>query len=458
MQGTREHWGSRLGFVMAAAGSAIGLGTLWKFPYTAGEQGGGWFVLIYLSFLFLLGFPIFVAELVLGRASQKGAVGTFAKLAPTSPAWKSLGWLFVVTSIIMLSYYSLVSGWSLNYMFMSLSQFYQGRSDPQISHAFQDLYASADISLFWQGIVMLLVAALLYRGVRQGIEYWTKMMTSALFVIFIALVLYNVTLEGFGEAVRFAFTPHTGELKASGLLEAVGLAFFNLSVGQGILVTYGSYLRPGDNLPKTAFIVTTMVLGISVGAALVVFPALFTFGYEPAGGFGLVFQVLPVLFTKLPGTMMVATTFFALLSFAALTSAVGQMEVVVANFIDMFQWSRRRAVAVSALIIFILGIPSAFSGAAILFPEWSSIYGRSFFETMSFLVSDWLLPIGGLLTAIFVGWKLDRNLCRAEFGAHSLFARFFGVWLWVVRWVVPAAIVIIVLQNAQIIKLDQLFS
>ena len=154
--------------------------------------------------------------------------------------------------------------------------------------------------------------------------------------------------------------------------------------------------------------------------------------------------------------MIVATTFFALLSFAALTSAVGQMEVVVANFIDLFQWSRRRAVVVSSLIIFILGIPSAFSGAAILFPEWTAIYGRSFFETMSFLVSDWLLPIGGLLTAIFVGWKLDRQLCRAEFGAQSLWGKVFGVWLWVVRWVVPAAIVLIILQNAQVIRLDQL--
>lgn len=458
MQKQREHWSSHLGFVLAAAGSAIGLGTLWKFPYVTGENGGGLFYLMYILCVALIGIPIFIAELILGRSAQRGAVGIFEKLAYPSTFWKTPGWMGVIASFLMMSYYSVVSGWGLNYVFMSLNQFYVNRSSQEISQTFDVLVSSGDITLFWHFLFTALTVAVVYPGIRHGIEYWSKFMTSALLVLLIGLLCYTVTLEGFGQAVQFLLYPNFAEFKPSSALEALGLSFFTLSLGQGIMLTYGSYMRHSEDIPKTSAIIGLMILLTSLLAGLVIFPIIFTFGFVPQGGPGLVFKTLPVLFAKLPGALLISTIFFVLLVFTALTSAIALVEVVVANFMDLMGWSRKKAVLVVGSAVFLFGIPSALPDSPFLFSNWSALYGKTFFMTVDHLVSIWLLPIGGLLIAICSGWVLDRALVKEEFASGTAFLFLWRPWLFFIRWVAPVGIGLIILQQVGLIDVDSLLT
>lgn len=457
MQKPREHWGSRLGFILAAAGSAIGLGTLWKFPYVTGENGGGLFVLIYIFCIFFIGVPIFIAELLLGRKAQRAAVGIFATLSNQSPVWKMAGWLGVGSSFLILSFYSVLAGWGLNYVFMSLTQFYVNRTPEQISAAFDTLSSSADITIFWHAIFMILSMAVVYVGIRQGIEYWSKFMTTGLFILLVGLSFYTMTLEGVGEAIHFLFYPDLSKFKPSGVLQALGLSFFTLSLGQGVMLTYGSYMRKTEDIPKTAAIIGTMIIFVALMAGLVIFPIIFTFGFAPEGGPGLVFKTLPVLFAQLPGALIISTLFFVLFVFAALTSAVAMIEVVAANFIDLMGWSRHKAVLVTGISCFLFGIPSALANTHTLFGNWELIYGKNFFNTVDDIVSLWLLPIGGLMIAIFTGWVLDQELSRLEFAHGTTYKWLWRPWLFFVRWVAPLGIILILLQQTHLINIDNFF-
>jgi NSS family neurotransmitter:Na+ symporter len=454
MQKQREHWGSHLGFILAAAGSAIGLGTLWKFPYVTGQNGGGIFVLIYILCTFFIGVPIFIAELALGRKAQRGAVGIFATLANNSTAWKAVGWLGVISSFLIMSFYSVLAGWGLNYVFMSLSQFYKGRTPAEIAGVFDILAASADITLFWHFAFTALTAAVVYRGVRQGIEYWSKFMTTGLLIILVGMCCYSMTLDGFWQGFRFILYPELANFKPSAAIQALGLAFFTLSLGQGIMLTYGSYMRRTDDIPRTALIIGVMIVLISLLAGLMIFPIIFTFGFAPEAGPGLVFKTLPVVFAKLPGAIFISTAFFTLFVFTALTSAVALIEVVAANFTDLLGWSRHKAVLVVAISCFIFGIPSALSNTNTLFADWPALYGKTFFETIDDLVSLWFLPIGGLMIAIFTGWILDINVIKEEFSSGTTFAWLFRPWIFFMRWIAPLAIVFIILQQSGLIDID----
>lgn len=458
MQKPREHWGSRLGFVLAAAGSAIGLGTLWKFPYVTGENGGGLFVLIYIFCIFFIGVPVFIAELLLGRTAQRAAVGIFATLANNSAIWKTAGWLGVASSFVIMSFYSVLAGWGLNYVFMSLTQFYVNKTPEQISAVFDTLSSSGDITLFWHAVFMALSMAVVYVGVRQGIEYWSKFMTTGLFVLLIGLAMYTLTLSGVGDAIRFIFYPDVAKFKPSGVLHALGLSFFTLSLGQGVMLTYGSYMRKTEDIPKTAGIIGTMIIFVALMAGLVIFPIIFTFGFEPQGGPGLVFKTLPVLFAKLPGALIISTLFFVLFVFAALTSAVAMIEVVAANFIDLLGWSRHKAVLVTGISCFLFGIPSALANTDTLFGNWQLIYGKNFFSTVDDIVSLWLLPIDGLMIALFAGWFLDKEISRSEFVYGTSYKWLWRPWLFFTRWVAPIGIILIILQQANIINIDALLS
>lgn len=458
MQKPREHWGSRLGFILAAAGSAIGLGTLWKFPYVTGENGGGLFVLIYIACIFFIGVPIFIAELLLGRKAQRAAVGIFADLTDNSTVWKAAGWLGVASSFLIMSFYSVLAGWGLNYVFMSLTQFYANRTPEQLSSIYDILASSADITVFWHGIFMALSMAVVYVGIRQGIEYWSKFMTTGLFILLIGLAMYTLTLSGINEAIRFLFYPDAAKFKPSGVLHALGLSFFTLSLGQGVMLTYGSYMSKTEDIPKTAGIIGLMIIFVALIAGLVIFPIIFTFGFAPESGPGLVFKTLPVLFAKLPGSLIISTLFFVLFVFAALTSAVSMIEVVAANFMDLLGWSRHKAVLVTGISCFIFGIPSALSNTNTLFSNWELIYGKNFFNTVDDIVSLWLLPIDGLMIAIFTGWFLDKELSKSEFGHGTSYKWLWRPWLFFVRWVAPIGIILIILQQTNLINIDTLFS
>lgn len=454
MQKQREHWSSHLGFVLAAAGSAIGLGTLWKFPYVTGENGGGLFVLIYIFCTFFIGIPIFIAELVLGRRAQRGAVGIFATLSNNSAVWKTAGWLGVMSSFLIMTFYSVLAGWGLNYVFMSMNQFYLNRSAQEISQVFDILQSSGDITIFWHFVFTALTVGVVYGGIRHGIEYWAKFMTSGLFILLAILCAYASTLDGFGEAVRFIFYPDFAKFKPSGALEALGLSFFTLSLGQGIMLTYGSYMRRSEDIPRTAAIIGVMIVIVAIVAALVIFPVIFTFGFAPQGGPGLVFKTLPLLFAKLPGALLISTSFFILFVFTALTSAVALVEVVVANFMDLLGWSRKKAVLITGISCFVFGIPSALSGTNTLFANWSLIYGKNFFDTVNDIVSWWFLPIGGLMVSIYAGWFLDKEISQDEFCAGSSYKWLWRPWMFFMKWVAPLSILVIMLQQSGVINID----
>jgi Na+-dependent transporters of the SNF family len=457
MQKQREHWSSHLGFILVAAGSAIGLGTLWKFPYVTGENGGGLFVLIYIACTFLIGIPVFIAELIIGRTAQRGAVGTFAFLSHNKAVWKTVGWIGVLASFMIMSFYSVLAGWGMNYIFMSLSQFWHGRTSQEIGEVFDVLASSGDITLFWHFAFTALTVAVVYPGIRHGIEYWSRFMTSSLFVILIGLVMYSFTLDGFDQAFSFLFSPNASRLTASGVLQALGLSFFTLSLGQGIMITYGSYMRREDDIPRTGLTIGVMISIISILVGLMIFPVIFTFGFAPQSGPGLVFKTLPVLFSKLPGALFISTTFFVLFVFTALTSSIALVEVVTANFIDLLGWTRKKAVLVVGISCFIFGIPSALSKTDTLFANWKTIYGIDFFSTIDNLVSDWMLPIGGFFTAVFVGWFIEKEKVYEEYLKGTKYRIMFKPWFFFVRWVAPIGIGAIMLNKSGLISLDNLF-
>lgn len=457
MQKPREHWSSHLGFILAAAGSAIGLGTLWQVPYITGKNGGGLFVLIYILCIFLIGIPVFIAELVLGRRSQRGAVGTFVVLANNSAVWKAGGWLGVISAFLIMSYYSVIAGWGMNYMFMSLNQFYENRSAQEIAQIYDLLVKSGDITLFWHFAFTALTVGVVYLGIKHGIEYWSKFMMSGLFIMLLGLTIYSATLPGFGDAVHFMFYPDLSRFSASSALEALGLSFFTLSVGQGVMLTYGSYMLKSEDIPRTAGIIGVTIVLVAALAGLMIFPIIFTYGFEPSQGPGLVFKTLPLLFGKLPGALLISTVFFTLFVFAALTSSIALVEVVVANFMDLQGWSRKKAVTVVGISCFLFGVPSALSGTDWLFSNWSAMYGKTFFDTINDLVSSWLLPIGGLLVALFTGWKLDEAIAREEFDAGTTLKWLFKPWIFFTRWIAPIGVICIILQKTGILDFDKLY-
>lgn len=454
----REHWGSRIGFILAAAGSAIGLGSLWKFPYVTGQNGGGAFVLIYLLSTVFICIPLFIGELVMGRASQKSPVGAFSNLSHHSQNWKGVGWLAVTSTVIVLSYYIVVAGWTLNYVFLSLSQFTQGRSSEEIVGVFDVMVKSPGVNVLWQALFLIITAGVLYNGVQKGIEHWSKILMPVLLVILLGLFLFSITLPGFGEAFRFVLYPDFSKITPSGILTALGLAFFTATLGFGVILTYGSYLDEGANIPKTSVIVLLVTVGISLVAALMIFPIIFSFGFAPAEGAGLVFKTLPVLFAKLPGTLLISTTFFLLLVFTALTSTVSLLENLVATFMEVWEWNRHRAIYFATGLVFVVGLPSALAGSGLMFPTWSEMYGGDFFATISSTWDRWFLPLTGLLTSIFLGWRVDHKMRNAEFLQGTNWRWALKPWVFFLRWVIPIAIGIFMLEATGIIDFDKVFA
>lgn len=459
MEANRGQWSSKIGFILAATGSAVGLGNIWKFPYIAGENGGGIFVLIYIFCVAIVGIPIMISEVLLGRSTQKSPVGAFAALAGKESGWKIVGVLGILSGFVILSYYSVVAGWALNYSFMSLTNFFEGKTAEQIGATFDTLYASGGINLFWHSIFMILTISVVIAGVKKGIEKWNRILMPVLILIFLVLAIFSIFLSGWGEAVDFIFFPHLDKLKPSGVLEALGHAFFTLSLGMGTMLTYGSYLDKQTNIPKASILVSVLDTGVALLACMVMFPIIFTFGYDPQAGPGLAFKTIPIIFGEIGRAgMLISLVFFVLLVFAALSSAVSLLEVVTAYFIDEKAWSRKRATLITGAAIFIFGIPSALAGSGWLFPEWQSMYGKNFFDTFDYLASNWMLPLGGLFISIYVGWAMDPALRKSEFESGGKLTKtwYYKLWLYFLKFVAPIAVILVILQRVGIIDIDLL--
>lgn len=448
----RGQWGSRLGFVLAAAGSAVGLGNIWKFPYITGENGGGLFVLIYLVCIAVVGLPIMIAEVLLGRATQQSPVQAFAGPSGKS-AWMIVGVMGVITGFIILSYYSVVAGWSLHYVVLSIAGTFSGMPVDDIGKVFGDVYASPGINLGWHLAFMVATIGIVYTGVGKGIEAASKILMPALFVLMGVLLVDAFFQPGFGKAFDFLFKPHTERLTAAGVLEALGHSFFTLSLGMGAMLTYGSYLGKKDDAVSASATISLLDTGVALVACLILFPITFSFGMEAQAGPGLVFVSIPVALSQMPGGQLLSIAFFFMLFFAALSSGISLLEVVVSTCIDKFGWSRAKAAIGVGVAIAIFGIPSALSGAAEgpFSTGWKSVFGKNFFDSFDYLASNWFLPLGGLLIAIYVGWVMPDASRRTEFEAGSRFASQYPIWLFFLRFIAPVAIVILFLYSVGLI-------
>jgi len=441
---TRQHWGSRLGFLMACAGSAIGLGNIWKFPYIAGENGGGLFIFIYLICIFAVGIPIMVCEFAIGRASQKSPVEAFGQLSGESRGWRGVGWLGVLAAFVLLSYYSVVAGWAMHYVYLSLTGFGGASDAGAIGSIFGRIYADGAVNLLWHAVFMGLTTAIVLGGVQSGIERASRVLMPVLFGIMILLLIKAVTMPGFGKAFEFVFSPDASKLKPAGVLEALGHSFFTLSLGMGAMMTYGSYLDKDFDIVRSSVFISVMDTGVALLACLIMYPIIFSFGMDPQAGPGLVFKSMPIVFAQMPFGMGFSTVFFILLTFAALSSAISLLEVVAAYMIDSRGFSRKSAALIPAAAIFAFGIPSALSGGVL---SGITILGeRNFFDTMDYLCSNWMMPLGGLFTALFVGYRMDVELIKKEFRTAPGLEKFFSSWFYTVKYVCPLAVTAVFLH------------
>ncbi|HEB83518.1 MAG TPA: sodium-dependent transporter [Bacteroidetes bacterium] len=442
--GKRETWGSRIGFILAAAGSAIGLGNIWRFPYVLGENGGFAFLLVYLICVALIGIPIMGAEFSIGRASRRNPVGAFRKLLPGS-LWSLVGVLGLITGLLILSYYSVIAGWTVAYMVKTLFGLIGSFTDASAAaESYNRFVSNSGQVVLYHFIFMVLCVIVVRRGVKEGIERWSKILMPTLFVLLLLLIFRAVTLPGSGKGLAFLFAPDFGKLNGNVILTALGQAFYSLSLGMGVMITYGSYLDRKTNLFASAGTVASLDALIAVLAGIAVFPALFAMGFSPQVGEGLTFQVLPLVFSKLPLGSLLAFLFFLLLSIAALTSAISLLEVFVSFATDELRWLRSRATVISAAIAFLLGVPTALS-----FGAWKdvTILGKNFFQLVDFLSANILLPTGGILIAVFAGWIWKRSLVADEIRDGNPSMRFFTSWIWAVRILAPVAVGLILVTN-----------
>ncbi len=433
-----------MGFILAAAGSAIGLGNIWRFPYSAGEGGGGVFVLIYLGFVLLVGVPVILAELSIGRKTRRNPVGAFKALVPGT-WWPVVGGLGVFTGFAILAFYSVVAGWTIGYLYKAATgAFGVAIAADQSNSVFLGLVGDGAYSILLTGIFMLMTILIVRGGVSDGIERATKILMPLLFGILLLLAIRALTLPGGMQGLEYLFRPDFSKVNIGVVMSALGQALFSLSLGMGAMITYGSYFPADENLSFAGASVALFDTLIAVLAGLIIFPALFYAGVDPGAGPGLVFVVLPTIFHTLPaGGTLFAVAFYALLAIAALTSTISLLEVVVSYFIDERKWSRNRASWMIGGACFLFAIPSALSqGASDLFSSLPEI-GIDWLTLQNNIWGNYSLSVGAMLTCIFVAWKwgIPKALESLEEGGHPV--PLGNVWGFLIRYVCPLAMILI---------------
>ena len=433
----REQWGSRFGFIMAAAGSAVGLGNIWRFPYITGKYGGAAFVLIYLAVVIIIGSSVMLAEFAIGRNAQSDAVGSFRKLG--GGLWPLVGWMGFFCGFVILSYYSVIAGWTVAYMVKSFGTLMASAAAGKAGDVFGAFVSDPVQSISYHLIVMAMVGGIVYKGISGGIEKSCKILMPSLFIILLVLIVRSVTLPGAGAGLEFYLKPDFSKITSEAVLAAVGQGFFSLSLGMGCMITYGSYLGKKEYLPTTASTVVFLDTAVAILAGFVIFPAVFAFGIEPGAGPGLTFVTLPAVFAKMPFGMFFSFAFFLLLFIAALTSAISLLEVVVTYAIDQLKWSRAKASIVMATAIALLGIPSALS-VGVHIPQ---IAGKDFLDAADFLTNNIIMPLGGIFISVFVGWVwADGAKAEVTDNGRVVFPMY-TVWLWTCRVIAPVCIAVI---------------
>jgi NSS family neurotransmitter:Na+ symporter len=444
----RAVWGSKLAFVFAASGSAIGLGNIWGFPTNAALNGGAAFLVIYLIAVVTIGAPVMLAELAIGRRTKRNPVGAFKALAPKS-AWAIVGGLGVLAGLVILSFYSVIAGWSLAYILKAVTgTFTEGADTAAI---FNDLAGNAPNALFWHGVFMVITVSVVIQGVKEGIERWTKVLMPVLFVILVLLIFRAVTLSGAGPGLDFYLRPDFSKVTGATVLAAVGQAFFSLSLGMGAMITYGSYLSRKDDLVSSSLIVTLADTMIAIMAGLIIFPTLFHASMDPTqGGPGMVFVTLTSLLTEIPpqpyGGVIFGTLFFMLLAIAGLTSSVSLLEVTTAYFVDEKKITRKKASIWLGVAAFTLGIPSALANGAV--PWLSNLpgVGMDFLTFLFTVFGQYALVIGAFFISIFAGWVWGVSAVGEEVKANDGAFPLGRTWAFLIRFVCPIAIAALFLQ------------
>ena len=439
----RAHWSGKLGFILAASGSAVGLGNIWKFPYMAGENGGGAFVLVYLACIAIVGLPILIAEIYIGREAQGNTVTAFESLHKPGTPWRFAGFLGLVSAVLILSFYSVVGGWILDFEVKSLLNQFAGHDDETIKSYLGALFNSPGTLLFWHSIFMAVTIGIVMGGVSKGIEKAAKILMPALMILLLLLVFRVMAMDGFGQSLSFLFSPDFSKLTSEAVLSAVGHSFFTLSLGMGAMITYGSYLEKNESIIKIGITVAFLDTLIALVAGVVIFTVVFTFGQEPGGGPSLMFVNLPLLFKEMTGGYFVSVGFFLLVAFAALTSAISLLEVVVAYVIEKFDLSRKKSTLLMGGFIYLLGIPCALSFNIL---SDVKIMDKTFFDLFDFLTTNIFLPAGGMIIALYYGWVLGPKAVEATFEKPGAGLAVSGL-MWSVRIVAPAAVAWVLIKG-----------
>lgn len=448
-QSIHGQWSSRWAFIMAATGSAVGLGNIWRFPYITGEYGGGAFVLMYIGCVFLVGIPIMMSEVLLGRRGRQSPINTMESLAEEeglTSAWRYLGWMGMVAGFLILSFYSVVAGWTLEYIFQAGSGSFLTATDGEIAEIFDSLLRNPGQLLAMHSLFMALTVVVVSMGVQSGLERAVKFLMPALFILLLIMVGYAMSTDGFEEGVYYLFYPDWSKLSAEGFLVALGQAFFSLSLGMGAIMVYGSYLPDDASIASTSVTIALVDTLVAIMAGLAIFPLVFAYGLETGSGPGLIFVTLPIAFGQMPYGQVFGTGFFILLLFAAWTSSISLLEPAVAWLVENRGISRARSAAIAGLIAWTLGI-----GSVLSFNLWQDykLFDKTYFDIMDYVTSNILLPFGGILIAIFTAWLMSRKAVVAELGLGEGFL--FQAWLFAVRYVAPIGMMIIFLHAVDII-------
>lgn len=444
-------WSSRMIFILAATGSAVGLGNIWKFPYMAGENGGGAFVLVYLLCIALIGVPIMMAEILLGRRGRQSPINTMTALAAdagASPRWAWLGWIGVVSGFLIMSFYSVIAGWALAYILKGLSGDFTGLAGESSAAAFVGHISNPGVTTFWHTVFSIMTGIVVAKGVKSGLEKAVRILMPVLFILLILLLGYAINSGAFNEGLRFLFNPEFGKLSREGVLSALGHAFFTLSLGMGAIMVYGSYMPGRASIATTTLTIAFMDTLVALVAGMAIFPIVFANALEPGAGPGLVFISLPIAFGNMPGGMLFGTLFFILLTFAAWTSAISIIEPAVAFLVENRGMKRKRAAGAIVALAWALGLLTvmSFGGWGFTFEFAGATKTDGIFDILDILTTNFMLPLGGLAIALFAGWVMSSEDTADELSlsAHSGAYR---LWRILVRFVAPTGVILFFLHS-----------
>ena len=448
MEKTRDHFSSQFGVLVAVAGSAVGLGNFWRFPYLVGIYGGAAFIIVYILFVVLLCLPIMFSEFIIGRRTHRNAYGAFKKLAPGT-AWCGIGILSVAAAFAILSFYCVVGGWTIEYIYQSVA----GLShDTDILHYnFSSFVGSPVRPILWHLLFLGASAIIVVAGIKKGIEKYTKILMPVLLLMIICLAVRVLFLPEASKGIAFLLQPDFSKITAESLLAAMGQAFFSLSLGMGCVITYASYVKKEESIIKLSFLSGFADLGFALLASLAIMPAVFAFGISPSEGPSLVFITLPRIFAQLPLGGAIAFVFFVSLLIAAITSAISLIEVATAYFSEELKMSRRTAVIITASIIAVTGSLSSLSMGVL---KDVTFFGKGFFDMFDYLASNILLPLGGLFIVIFIGWILKKTAVKDELSSSGRYrVPLFGLTMFIIKFLAPVAITLIFLNSLGLLKL-----